>query len=157
MQTIPQQLLFYGIQIISQHEGFRSIAYQDTVGVWTIGFGFTSGVVKGMSMTLAQAQARLVPEIQTAYNDAQRVWPSYLSFDMIRQLALLDMAYNLGAGHLGQFINTNRLINNQIWVSASKNLLLSLWAKQVGHRAIDDATALSTGKWPWALTPYSPS
>ena len=52
-----------GRALIKQFEGFREIAYQDVVGVWTVGFGFTRGVTPGQHMTLAQAEARLITEL----------------------------------------------------------------------------------------------
>ena len=37
-----------GIKLITSFEGCKLSAYQDPVGVWTIGFGHTSGVQPGM-------------------------------------------------------------------------------------------------------------
>lgn len=33
------QLSYNGINALKEHEGFRSNAYKDTGGVWTIGYG----------------------------------------------------------------------------------------------------------------------
>lgn len=52
-----------GIALIKQFEGFRSEAYQDPVGVWTIGYGFTKDVQPGDTMTKKQADARLALEL----------------------------------------------------------------------------------------------
>ena len=46
-----------GRALIKQFEGFRADAYQDVVGVWTVGFGFTRGVTPGQHLTAAQAAA----------------------------------------------------------------------------------------------------
>lgn len=51
------------LALIKEFEGFRDKAYQDVVGVWTIGYGFTKGVKEGDTMTKAQANARLVREL----------------------------------------------------------------------------------------------
>ena len=46
MKTSPK-----GIAFIKQFEGFRGKAYRDVAGVWTIGWGFTSGVKEGDTIT----------------------------------------------------------------------------------------------------------
>ncbi|WP_423245967.1 glycoside hydrolase family protein [Periweissella cryptocerci] len=43
------QLSITGRQLLKQFEGLRLKAYQDSVGVWTIGYGHTKGVVRGMN------------------------------------------------------------------------------------------------------------
>jgi lysozyme len=58
MRTSPR-----GIALITEFEGFRAAAYQDVVGVWTIGYGFTRGVQPGDKMTKAQANQRLSDEL----------------------------------------------------------------------------------------------
>ena len=46
-----------GFNLIKQYEGCRLSAYQCAAGVWTIGYGHTAGVKKGMTITQAQADA----------------------------------------------------------------------------------------------------
>ena len=40
-----------GIDLIKSFEDCRLTAYQDSVGVWTIGYGHTNGVYAGMTIT----------------------------------------------------------------------------------------------------------
>lgn len=87
-----------GRALIKQFEGFRAAAYQDVVGVWTIGYGFTRGVKPGQRMTAAQADARLVTELleyERAVLTACRVPPNQNQFD-----ALVSLAWNIGAPRL---------------------------------------------------------
>src|SRR5690242_4450329 len=49
-----------GIEFIKRHEGLRLTAYDDGGGVFTIGYGSTRGVRKGMVITEGQAEARLI-------------------------------------------------------------------------------------------------
>ena len=49
-----------GLNLIKQFEGCRLSAYQCAAGVWTIGYGHTAGVKKGMTITQAQADARVI-------------------------------------------------------------------------------------------------
>lgn len=85
-----------GRDLIKQFEGFRAHAYLDPVGVWTIGYGFTRGVQPGVTMTLAQAEARLITELlsyEAAVMAACTVRPNQHQFD-----ALCSLAWNIGAG-----------------------------------------------------------
>lgn len=40
-----------GLSLIKRFEGCRLTAYQDSIGIWTIGYGHTSGVAKGQTIT----------------------------------------------------------------------------------------------------------
>ena len=52
-----------GITLIKEFEGFKSSAYLDPVGIWTIGYGFIDGVKPGDKMTRAEADSRLREEL----------------------------------------------------------------------------------------------
>lgn len=53
-----------GIALITHHEGVRLKAYQDSGGVWTIGYGHTGTAKKGMVITQAQAVRLLERDIE---------------------------------------------------------------------------------------------
>ena len=82
-----------------QFEGCKLTAYQDQVGVWTIGYGHTGPeVVKGRTITIEEAQDLLAMDIRTAatfVNNVVAVALSQEEFD-----ALVDFAFNLGRGRL---------------------------------------------------------
>lgn len=44
-----------GLAFIKSYEGLRLKAYQDSVGIWTIGYGHTNGVKEGDVITEEQA------------------------------------------------------------------------------------------------------
>lgn len=87
-----------GYQIIKQAEGFRSKAYQDTGGVWTIGYGTIKvngvPVKKGDTCTEAQALAYLKADcawVDKCLDDAVDVPVTQNQFD-----ALASLVYNIG-------------------------------------------------------------
>lgn len=83
-----------GIKLITDFEGFRATAYQDVVGVWTIGYGFTEGVKQGDKITRAEADARLrkeLTEYERGVEHACHVEPNQNQFD-----ALVCFAFNVG-------------------------------------------------------------
>ena len=53
-----------GIQLIKNFEGCRTEAYQDSVGVWTIGYGHTKGVFEGMIISKDDADEMLLEELE---------------------------------------------------------------------------------------------
>jgi lysozyme len=85
-------------EFTSKFEGCRLEAYQDSVGVWTIGFGSTHEVVPHMQITQSQALEWLERDLNASYNAVQRLIKTNLSDD--QYIALIDFVYNLGAGTL---------------------------------------------------------
>ena len=59
------------IALIKKFEGCRLTSYQDSVGVWTIGYGHTAGVKRGMKISQAQAEKYLTEDLKkySAYVD----------------------------------------------------------------------------------------
>ena len=49
---------------IASWEGYRGSSYQDIVGIWTIGFGTTEGVMKGQTTDPVAALQRKLTDIQ---------------------------------------------------------------------------------------------
>ena len=87
-----------GIELLTHFEGLELEAYQDSVGVWTIGYGHTKGVVSGMTITKSQAKDMLQTELieyQGYINDIVKVQLSQNQFD-----ALVCWVYNLGPTNL---------------------------------------------------------
>jgi lysozyme len=86
-----------GLALTEQFEGCSLSAYQDQVGVWTIGYGHTgSDVQAGLTITLAQAQALLLSDVAASasfVNQAVLVALVQDEFD-----ALVDFVFNLGRG-----------------------------------------------------------
>jgi len=78
-------------------EGFESCklkAYQDQGGVWTIAWGHTRGVTKGLTCIQLQADAWLVEDIvfsEATVNDLVKVQINQNEFD-----ALVDFVFNVG-------------------------------------------------------------
>ena len=88
-----------GVQLISDFEDLRLTAYDDGVGVWTIGWGTTvypngQKVKKGDKITLEQAKqykAYDLARFEKAVNDAVKVPLNQNQFN-----ALVSLAYNIG-------------------------------------------------------------
>jgi len=118
-----------GLALIKQFEGCRLIAYQCSAGVWTIGYGHTAGVYKGMKITQAQADAFLKQDIAKFEKYINN--PSYVPFtDKLNQNqfdALVSFAFNLGQGNVkklcvGRNINQIPSAMQQYCKAAGKTL-----------------------------------
>ena len=86
------------IEKLKEFEGYRPTSYQDSAGVWTIGYGHTQGVKKGQKITKAQAESLLRGDLLKAekYVNGLKLNLTQGQFD-----ALVDFAYNLGTRNLG--------------------------------------------------------
>lgn len=87
-----------GLSLIKSFEGLRLQAYQDAVGVWTIGYGTTRGVKAGMAITKEQAERMLMDDVQRFEPEIERLVTLPLSQNQWD--ALISFTYNLGAANL---------------------------------------------------------
>lgn len=83
-------------ELIRRFEGKSNTAYQDSAGVWTIGYGHTGGVVKGQTISDDEVERLLAEDVAVAENavNAQNLNLTQDQFD-----ALVDFVFNLGAGN----------------------------------------------------------
>jgi lysozyme len=106
---------------IKQHEGLRFAAYQDSGGVWTIGYGHTGPEVKeGLIWDQEQCDKALNNDIQISFSGLRKVLTKILSD---RQMAaVLSFVFNLG---LGAFRASTmfQLIQTGDWIAASKEFI----------------------------------
>jgi len=88
-----------GLALTEHFEGLRLTAYQDSVGVWTIGYGHTGPDVKpGLTITQEQASALLLRDVAGAVAAVNRLVTVPLTQNQFD--ALVDFTFNLGHGNL---------------------------------------------------------
>lgn len=92
-----------GYRLIKSFEGLRLIAYRCPAGKWTIGYGHTRGVKKGMYISESVAQHFLIEDVQRVEPVIQRYDKKYHwtqnEFD-----ALASFAFNCGTGSLHKLL-----------------------------------------------------
>ena len=92
------QLSKTGIELLKHFEGCELKAYQDSVGVWTIGYGHTKGIYEGLEITQSEAEKMLVDELPE--------YEGYITDKIVPRLqqhefdALVCWVYNLGPTNL---------------------------------------------------------
>jgi len=99
---------------LQTEEGFRALAYRDTNGLETIGYGFNvqAGISKYAAAALLRAQA------EEAHAALLKL-PWYAALDPIRQSVCLDIDINEGKGGLLKFPHMIAALSRQDWASAA--------------------------------------
>ena len=120
---------------IKREEGWRGHVYQDSLGFWTIGYGFLVDSRKGDKLPLSVAEQWLDYKIQEKIDALDAALPWWKSQPDEVQNALLNMSYQMGVEGLLKFKNTLALIKAGKYADAADNALKSLWAKQTPERA----------------------
>lgn len=129
-----------GLQLIESFEGLRLNSYQDSVGVWTIGYGHTQGVKQGQTITQQQAQAFLQQDLGVAEGAVNRLG---LTLTDNQFAALVSFTFNLGAGNL------NKLLKNGLAAVPDRILLFD----HAGGRALPGLTRRRQAERALYLTP----
>ena len=102
-----------GLNLIKSFEGLRLTAYRCPAGKWTIGYGHTKGVKKGMYISEAVATHFLI-------QDVQRVESILNSYDEIYHWtqnefdALASFAFNCGTANLKRLLKYGTRTKSQI-------------------------------------------
>jgi lysozyme len=124
------------IKSIVENEGFSPVAYPDPITKgepYTFGHGLTT-ITESESLAIVQnriASIRSQLSIKLSY---------YTTLpDDVRDV-LDEMAYQMGVGDdkkgLLSFKNTLAMVQKRDFLGASKNMMLSKWAKQTPERAL---------------------
>ena len=134
------------VDLIKKYEGLKLTAYQDSVGVWTIGYGTTSingvPVYPGQTITEAQASQYLkdhfVESVYPAIKTKTKAPITQSMFD-----ALCCFTYNVGSGNFGkssllQQLNATKYLDSatsfQDWNKAGGNVLPGLVRRRAAEK-----------------------
>ena len=118
---------------LGRDEGCRTQMYKDSLGIETIGIGH--------NLRDRPVSMRAVAVIfEDDLGDVEKDLDTYLSWwrelSEERQRVLANMCFNMGITRLLQFKNTLTSIQTGDYKAAARGMLSSLWARQVGVRAI---------------------
>lgn len=85
-----------GLSLIKQFEGCRLESYKCPAGVWTIGYGHTSGVKAGQIITQSQADAFLISDVEKFEKKVNKYYEKY-GWNQNEFDALVSFAFNIGS------------------------------------------------------------
>lgn len=154
------------IEITKQFEGFRSQAYKDGGGIWTIGYGtvtFPNGTVVKAGDTISQedAEKALIAGLQQRLDYVTPHIKTILDQNEVDAIA--DFVYNIGTG---AFIGSTFLtmLNNNDFTGAAAQFIR--WNKDhagnvepglVKRRAYEQHLFLTPETVPWKLPAFDSS
>lgn len=140
-----------GPTFTKQNEGCRLAAYQDTLGVWTIGYGHTGpDIYEGLIWKQAQCEQAFSDDYATATANAHTDVGDicWTSLSEPRQAAITDMAFQLGRNGLAKFRHMIGYLQQNDYEAASAAALASEWANQTPVRAKRVASLIQSGEFP---------
>jgi lysozyme len=118
------------IDMLEREESCRLIAYQDIVGVWTIGYGETLGVKEGDVWTQQQADNRLRQRAGQFLLRTLLRCPRLHTEPVDRTVACTSLSYNIGTGAFGAS-SVSRKTTRRDFTGAADAFLL--WNKAGGR------------------------
>ena len=102
-----------GINLIKQFEGVRLMAYKCPAGVYTIGYGHTRGVQRGMKITEEDASVYLTADLLNSEKAVER-YDSVYHWNQNEFDALVSFTFNCGAANLRSLLRNGRRNRSQI-------------------------------------------
>ncbi len=125
--TVPQT----AIDLIKSFEGCRLTAYQDVVGVWTIGYGDTGpSVYAGVTITQAEADRRLHERVTNEFGAGvgHAIGTAVTTSNQFG--SMVSLAYNIG---LGNFVKSSVLRYHLAGDYTSAKMAFLMWNKAAGR------------------------
>lgn len=152
-------------QMLTYDEGKRNELYKDTEGYWTIGIGHLVSKNSDKNNAIAildkkfgrKTNGSLADcEVESLFNEDVKITingilsnaklkPVYNGLDPVRQMALVNMTFQMGVAGVAGFTNSLKLINAKQWEKAAQNLALSKWNKQTPNRSNRVISVFRTG------------
>lgn len=153
------------IEKLIKHEGIVLNVYKDSLGIDTIGIGRnledrgitqeelddldipSIGHVYEYGITEEDAVYLVTNDIEIVEEELCRAHSCIEDLDAVRQLVVMDMAFNMGVPRLCKFKKMWAAIHDGDYTTAAVEMLDSRWATQVGTRAIKLSKAMEEGKF----------
>lgn len=98
------------VEAVKDFEGLRFEAYRCPSGVWTIGYGHTSGVTQGMKVNEGWAESALKHDLNEVLKQVERLGLPLKTQGQID--AVVDFVFNLGITKFKQSTLRKRIAEN---------------------------------------------
>ena len=137
-------------RLLTIDEGLRFDVYLDSQGNPTVGYGHlvvaSDELQLGDTISPARAEAFFQMDIAEVEDElVQQSW--FIPLDDVRQTALADMTFNIGITKEDQFVKMIAALQAQDYSTAGDEMLDSLWARQVGQRAVRLSNIIRSGAY----------
>lgn len=171
---MKQELLERVKNRIRAKEGLKLKPYKCPTGHWTWGYGHNCEgntgayawvwkfieslgpnpteadvnyhwVLEKKNLSIKDANFQLAEDVTEAISNLRRVLPKIETYSEQRQIALIDMMFNLGMGAFMEFVKMIYAIEIEDWQEAGWQVKDSLYYKQVGPRGDEIIKMLQEG------------
>lgn len=129
---------------LKRHEGLRLKPYLCTANKITIGYGRN---LEQKGITKLEAEELLQNDIIYMFSVLPNKIEFFNSLSKPRADVLVNMAFNLGINGLLRFKKMLAAVEMGDYLTASKEMLNSRWAEQVGDRALELSMQMEKGEY----------
>ena len=127
---------------IKKNEGFSSIPYLDTRGIWTVGYGHN--MERGLPVQMLEGL--LDTDIRTAIREVITVIRNFRELTEARQRCLTDMCFHMGLPSFKSFKLMIEAVHDERWKDAAYQILDSSYGRSDVHRrAKENAKMMRVG------------
>ena len=135
------------IEQLKRHEGVETHAYKCSSGKLTIGVGRNIDPEGGIGLTMDEIEYLLSNDILRCIKELSTEYSWFGDLDEVRQEAIINIFLNLGATRFRLFKRALSAMEEGNYETASTEFLDSLWAKQVGGRALELTDIIRSGEY----------
>lgn len=133
-----------GLILLKSFEGFETEAYQDSVGVWTVGYGHTGDdVYGGLSVTPSEIDELLYKDLERFESGVDALVTAEINENQFSALVCFSFnvgLHNLESSHLLQKVNDNDFSGASEefgrWNKAGGKELLGLTRRRAAEKAL---------------------
>ena len=136
------------IEQLSIHEGVKKFAYKCPSGKITVGIGRNIDSDGGLGLSDDEIIYLLRNDISRIDEELTNAFRFYKELDRVRKDAMINICFNLGLTRLRSFREALGRMEKKEYPEAAVEFLDSLWASQVGQRALDVTYMIQHGEYP---------
>lgn len=139
------------IATLKRHEGVKTHAYRDSLGILTIGCGRNinnSSKHKGIGLTIDEIEYMLQNDVERTIKELSQEYAWFNDMEEgARRDAIINMHFNLGRFRFAGFKKAIAHMENGSYDAAATEFLDSRWAKQVKGRSLEVTDMIKTNTY----------
>ena len=135
------------LDMLIKHEGSEKYAYFCTSGKLTIGVGRNIDPFGGLGLTEREIAYLLQNDVDRVEQELVTSLPRFQHMEWQRMDALVNICFNLGLPRFLKFKKALAAAEDQDWELCADEFMDSMWASQVGQRAVELTTLIRTGEY----------
>ena len=135
------------LDMLIKHEGSEKYAYFCTSGKLTIGVGRNIDPEGGIGLSPREITYLLQNDVDRVEQELINSIPWVEHMEWQRMDALVNICFNLGLPRFLKFKKALAAAEDQDWELCADEFMDSMWASQVGQRAVELTTIIRTGEY----------